>query len=135
MGYLIDTNVISEFIKTKQNQKAVKWFNSIQWYDLHLSVLTIGEIKKGIYKVTDNAKRKKLSIWLDQDLMIWFANRILPVNQQVANKWGTLQAQTNRTLPAIDSLIAATALHFDLILVTRNVNDFNYTGLEVINPF
>ena len=86
MGYLIDTNVISEFIKTKQNQKAVKWFNSIQWYDLHLSVLTIGEIKKGIYKVTDNAKRKKLSIWLDQDLMIWFANRILPVNQQVANK-------------------------------------------------
>ena len=135
MGYLIDTNVISEFIKTKQNQKAVKWFNSIQWHDLYLSVLTIGEIKKGIYKVIDNAKRKKLSIWLDQDLMIWFANRILPVNQQVANKWGILKAKTNRTLPAIDSLIAATALHFDLILVTRNVNDFNYTDLEVINPF
>ena len=60
-----------------------------------MSVLTIGEIKKGIYKVINNAKRKKLSIWLDQDSMIWFANRILPVNQQVANKWGILQAQTN----------------------------------------
>lgn len=59
----------------------------------------------------------------------------LPIDQQVANKWRVIQAQSGRTFPAVDSLIAATALHFDLILVTRNVKDFSYLGLEIINPF
>lgn len=74
-------------------------------------------------------------MWLDQDLTSWFTNRILPIDHQVANKWGMLQAKSKRTLPTIDSLLAATALHFDLILVTRNVKDFDYADLEVINPF
>ncbi|WP_341751269.1 MULTISPECIES: type II toxin-antitoxin system VapC family toxin [unclassified Candidatus Tisiphia] len=135
MSYLIDTNVISELIKVKQNTRVVEWFNAVQNRDLYLSVLTIGEIRKGIGKITDIKRREKVCIWLDQDLTSWFAGRILPIDQQVANKWGVIQAQLGRTLPAVDSLIAATALHFDLILVTRNVKDFSYLGLEIINPF
>ncbi|MCC8400023.1 MAG: type II toxin-antitoxin system VapC family toxin [Rickettsia endosymbiont of Platyusa sonomae] len=135
MSYLIDTNVISELIKVKQNTRVVEWFNAVQNRDLYLSVLTIGEIRKGIGKITDIKRREKVCIWLDQELTSWFADRILPIDQQVANKWGVIQAQSGRTLPAVDSLIAATALHFDLILVTRNVKDFSYLGLEIINPF
>jgi predicted nucleic acid-binding protein len=135
MSYLIDTNVISELIKVKQNTRVVEWFNAVQNRNLYLSVLTIGEIRKGIGKITDIKRREKVCIWLDQELTSWFAGRILPIDQQVANKWGVIQAQSGRTLPAVDSLIAATALHFDLILVTRNVKDFSYLGLEIINPF
>ncbi|WP_341761809.1 type II toxin-antitoxin system VapC family toxin [Candidatus Tisiphia endosymbiont of Thecophora atra] len=135
MSYLIDTNVISELIKVKQNTRVVEWFNAVQNRDLYLSVLTIGKIRKGIGKITDIKRREKVCIWLDQELTSWFAGRILPIDQQVANKWGVIQAQSGRTLPAVDSLIAATALHFDLILVTRNVKDFSYLGLEIINPF
>lgn len=137
MSYLIDTNVISELVKSKTRQDAqvVKWFSSVQDRDLYLSVLTIGEIRKGIGSINDSSRKEKVRMWLDQDLTSWFANRILPIDQQVANKWGMLQAKSKRTLPTIDSLLAATALHFDLILVTRNVKDFDYADLEVINPF
>lgn len=99
------------------------------------SVLTIGEIRKGLGQINNDQYREKVRLWLDQDLIAWFENRILPIAQYVANKWALLQAQTNRALPAIDSLIAATALHFDLIIVTRNVKDYDINMLEVINPF
>lgn len=135
MNYLIDTNVISELIKTKQDGQVLQWFEAVTHKNLYLSVLTIGEIRKGIGKIADVRRKEKVRIWLDQELTGWFADRILPIDQQVANKWGLIQSELNRVLPAIDSLIAATALHFDLILVTRNVKDFNYSGLEVINPF
>lgn len=135
MSYLIDTNVISELIKVKQDTQVVQWFNSVTNLDLYLSVLTIGEIRKGIEKIADIRKKEKIRMWLDQELTSWFAGRILPIDQQIANKWGLIQSQSNKVLPAIDSLIAATALHLDLVLVTRNVKDFNYPGLEVINPF
>lgn len=111
MSYLIDTNVISELIKVKQNTWVVEWFNAVQNRDLYLSVLTIGEIRKGIGKIKDIKRREKVCTWLDQELTSWFAGRILPIDQQVANKWGVIQAQSGRTLPAVDSLIAATALH------------------------
>jgi toxin FitB len=135
MSYLIDTNVISELIKVKKNAQVLQWFSSVQNRDLYISVLTIGEIRKGIGSVKDTSRREKIRMWLDQELTSWFAERILPIDQRVANKWGVLQTQLNRTLPAVDSLIAATALHFDLILVTRNLKDFNYPSLEIINPF
>ncbi|HJD55139.1 MAG TPA: type II toxin-antitoxin system VapC family toxin [Rickettsia endosymbiont of Pyrocoelia pectoralis] len=135
MNYLIDTNVICELVKTKQSTHVLKWFNSIESQKLYLSVLTIGEIRKGLEKITDIRRKDKIRIWLDQELESWFKGRILPIDQQVANKWGLLQAMQNKTLPAIDSLIAATALHFDLILVTRNIKDFNHCNLEVIDPF
>lgn len=135
MSYLIDTNVICELTKVKQNERVVEWFKCVQDRDLYLSVLTIGEIRKGIGKTVEVKKKEKIRMWLEQDLTTWFADRVLPIDQQVANKWGMLQTLSSKTLPAIDSLIAATALHFDLLLVTRNIKDFNYAGLEVINPF
>ncbi|MCC8368911.1 MAG: type II toxin-antitoxin system VapC family toxin [Rickettsia endosymbiont of Oxypoda opaca] len=135
MSYLIDTNVICELTKVKQNERVVEWFKCVQDRDLYLSVLTIGEIRKGIGKAVEVKKKEKIRMWLEQDLTTWFADRVLPIDQQVANKWGMLQTLSSKTLPAIDSLIAATALHFDLLLVTRNIKDFNYAGLEVINPF
>ena len=135
MSYLIDTNVISELVKGKQNVKVVEWFESVSDQDLYLSALTIGEIRKGIEKIQNSEKKEKIRLWLDQELPSWFDNRILAIDKHVANKWGLIQSKTTKTLPAIDSLIAATALHFDLILVTRNVKDFDYPGLEIINPF
>lgn len=135
MKYLIDTNIISELVKPKQNIKVIDWFNSIQDQNLFLSVLTIGELRKGISRINDVERNKKIRAWLDEELTIWFTDRILPIDLQVANKWGLVQSESSKTLPAIDSLIMATALHFDLILVTRNVKDFGYPALEIINPF
>ena len=135
MSYLIDTNVISELIKIKPDKKVINWFETVPDRELYLSVLTIGEIRKGLVKVNNDAKRETIRAWLDYELITWFSDRILPINQHVANKWGLLQAQVNKTLPAIDSLIAATALHSDLIIVTRNTKDFDIISLETINPF
>lgn len=135
MGYLIDTNVISELVKGAPNKHVVKWFGSISDSELYLSVLTLGEIRKGVSKIENLQKQNKIKIWLDHELLQWFGERIIPIDQAIANKWGILQSSISRTLPAIDSLIAATAIHSDLILVTRNVKDFDIPGIEVINPF
>ncbi len=135
MGYLIDTNVISELVKLKQNTNVISWFKKVNDQDLYLSVLTIGEIRKGVASIQDIKKKEKFRMWLDQELREWFKGRILPVDIDVANKWGIIQSKSPKSYPAIDGLIAATALHFDLILVTRNVKDFNYQELEIIDPF
>ena len=135
MAYLIDTNVICETIKPTPNANVVKWFNSINNGDLYISVLTLGEIRKGLEKISDLDKKKKICLWLEQDLVSWFGGRILSIDIEVANKWGILCAEISKSTPVIDSLIASTALHFDLILVTRNTKDFYYPNLEVINPF
>ncbi len=135
MSYLIDTNVISELVKTRPNQAVINWFESIPSDSLYLSVLTLGEIRKGIEKVTAIPRKQKLKKWLEQELSAWFGNRILTINREVADYWGRLQAISERSIPAIDSLIAATALHFDLCLVTRNVADFDFPALEIINPW
>lgn len=136
MSYLLDTNVISELVSVKPNSNVIKWFEQIPINTIFLSVLTLGEIRKGVEKVRDNKRRKKLLIWLEHDLEKMFETRILPISIQVADRWGRLQSQAIRTLPAIDSLIAATALHYDMALVTRNIEDFSdCPSLEIINPW
>jgi predicted nucleic acid-binding protein len=134
MSYLLDTNVISELIKATPNKRVLTWINEINESDLYLSVLTIGELRKGIERLDKSHKKSQLLIWLEQDLFARFSNRILFIDLAVAERWGRLSA-ANKTLPAIDSLIAATALHHDLTLVTRNVSDFDITTLEVLNPW
>lgn len=136
MNYLIDTNVISELVSGKPNSNVLAWFEQIPSEAVFLSVLTLGEIRKGVEKVKDSKRKNKLLIWLEHDLVKMFNERILTISLQVADRWGRLQYQVPRTLPAIDSLIAATALHHDMTLVTRNIEDFNdCPGLELINPW
>ena len=139
MSYLLDTNAISELRRKQPDAKVVTWFAARTAQSLFLSVLTLGEIRKGIETLgtgsVDATRRQALSDWLEVDLPTFFLGRILSVDLPVADRWGYLQAQSRRPLPAIDSLLAATALHHNLTLVTRNVHDFEGFRLNVINPW
>ncbi len=133
MKYLLDTNVISELKRTKPHEQVLEWFASVPKESLFLSVLTLGEIRKGIEKLSDSPRKLALSNWLEIEISLWFDARLLKIDSGVADCWGRLQAISIRPLPAIDSLLAATALHHDLCLVTRNVSDFDYPNLTVLN--
>ena len=135
MSYLVDTNVISELRRREPNPNVVEWFEQRPSTALFLSVLTLGEIRKGIELVVDSKRKLRLLDWLEVELPKFFAGRTLPVDFAVADRWGRLQADAERPLPAIDSLLAATALHHNLRVVTRNARDFAFPGLEVINPW
>jgi predicted nucleic acid-binding protein len=135
MSYLIDTNVISELIKPTPHPAVLSFAKTVPESALYLSVLTLGEIQKGIAKLTDSVKQQRLSLWLEQDLPTWFRDRILPIDNETAICWGHLQANSGRSLPVIDSLLAATAITHRLKLVTRNTSDFIYPALALINPW
>ncbi len=135
MSYLLDTNVVSETIKRQQNDLVIKWLRAIPSEALFVSVLTLGEIRKGIDGFTDQKRKEKLRLWLEHELPAWFEGRVLTIDLAVADRWGRLLAEVGRPVPTVDSLLAATALHHELRLVTRNARDFDYPGLEVINPW
>jgi predicted nucleic acid-binding protein len=135
MSYLLDTNIISELVRAKPAKTVLAWFDDVPSEALHISVLTLGEIRKGIEQMADGARREKLRRWLEHDLVAWFDKRVLPIDVAVVDRWGRLVARIGRPVPSIDSLLAATALHYELRLVTRNVKDFNYPGLDVVNPW
>ena len=139
MSYLIDTNVISELRRKQPDVNVVALFAARSTQSLFVSVLTLGEIRKGIETLgntsVDAARRQALTDWLEVDLPLFFMGRILSVDLPVTQRWGHLQAQARRPLPAIDSLLAATALQHNLTLVTRNVRDFADLGMNVINPW
>ncbi len=135
MSYLIDTNVISELARARPEARVVEWFESTPGSALFLSVLTLGELRKGVERLPDASRRERLRLWLEVDLPAWFGDQLLPVDAAVADRWGRLLAEAARPLPAVDSLLAATALHHDLRLVTRNERDFVYPGLDVVNPW
>lgn len=135
MSYLLDTNVLSELVRNRPDSAVVSWFDQVPDDGLYISVLTLGEIRKGVEQVADAARKEKLRVWLEHTLPDWFEDRVLPVDEGVAEYWGRIVAEVNRPVPAIDSLLAATALHHNLRMVTRNVADFQFTGLEVVNPW
>ena len=135
MSYLIDTNVLSELRRKLPDPKVVAWLQARPRPALYLSVLTLGEIRKGIERVEDGARKQALRDWLEVELPNYFVGRLLDIDAHIADRWGRLMASAGRPLPAIDGLLAATALQHDLTLVTRNTKDF--AGLEVllINPW
>ena len=136
MKYLLDTCVISELIKPTPNPKIIAWINHRHESLLFLSVLTIGEIRKGIAKLPDSAKKMMLQAWLDHDLQQRFNWRIIDITEDVAKRWGDIQAaaeQRGVKMPIIDSLIAATGLAHDLTIVTRNVADMTNSGAKLLN--
>lgn len=135
MSYLIDTNVLSELRRRQPDPGVRDWFSARPATSLYLSALTLGELRKGVEALAAGERRLRMLDWLEADLPAFFSGRVLAVDAAVANRWGRLQAEAARPLPAIDSLLAATALHFGLRLVTRNLRDFAYPGLEVINPW
>ena len=135
MSYLIDTNVISELVRTKPDPRVVEWFNAIPDSALYLSTLTLGELRKRVEMLTDANRREKLRQWLENDLPAWFGEHLLSVDAAVADRWGRLLAEAARPLPAVDSLLAATALHHDLRIVTCNDKNFEMPGLVVVNPW
>ena len=135
MSYLIDTNVLSELRRKSPDAHVVQWINSRPVTSLYLSVITLGELRKGIDSLADAKRRLKLLDWLETELPMFFAGRILPIDQDVANHWGKLMAAAGRPIPAIDSLLGATAAHHGLTMVTRNSKDFKNLGLNVFNPW
>ena len=135
MSYLLDTNVVSELVRPKPDTRVVAWFRGTSDSALHLSVLTTGELRSGVERLAASSRRERLRTWLEQELPDWFEDRLLAVSPAVADRWGRLVAAARRPLPIVDSLLAATALHHDLRLVTRNSADFRFDGLETINPW
>jgi toxin FitB len=135
MSYLLDTNVVSELVRARPDRVVLEWFRGIPEPAHHLSVLSLGEIRRGIERLPAGARKEKLRVWLEQELPAWFGDRLLPVTGAVADRWGRLLGALGKSVPAVDSLLAATALHHGLRLVTRNIDDFRYPGLEVVNPW
>jgi len=135
MSYLLDTNIVSETVRRNPNKAVIAWLDHLPGEALYLSVLTLGEIRRGIEALADRKRREKLRLWLEHELPAWFEGRVLPIDLAVADRWGRLLAEVGRPVPTTDSLLAATALHHELRLVTRNAGDFDYPGLQVINPF
>ena len=135
MSYLVDTNVLSELRRKRPERAVVEWIGQRPRQSLHLSVLTLGEIRKGIEAVRDRPRKQALLDWLEVDLPNYFLGRLLPVDHAVADRWGRLMAAAGRPVPVIDGLLAATAAQHDLALVTRNVKDFAGLGVTVIDPW
>ncbi|WP_456324414.1 PIN domain-containing protein [Desulfonauticus submarinus] len=138
MRYLLDTCIIAELVKPKPNNNVVNWLRLQDENQLYLSVLTLGEISKGIEKVKDEFRKKRLHLWIEDDLRRRFRGRILPINEQVAMIWGQIQGRAEkqgRGMPVIDGLIAATGLAFNLIVVSRNVADMEVSGVVLFNPW
>ncbi|MEJ7609426.1 MAG: type II toxin-antitoxin system VapC family toxin [Bryobacteraceae bacterium] len=137
-GFLFDTNTVSELVSLKPNQQVLDWMESADENRLYLSAMTLGEIRQGVTSLSQSKKRTRLESWLEVDLQSRFVGRILAIDGAVADRWGWIMAQAQAkgmTLPVVDGLIAATALHHNLTAVTRNVSDFTVAGLSVINPW
>jgi toxin FitB len=137
-GFLLDTNCISELIRSQPEPRVMDWMRAADESLLYLSVLTLGEIRKGAAILAQSKRRTHLESWLELDLQVRFSGRILAIDHSVANRWGWLTADAQRkgsSLSAIDGLLAATALHHNLTVVSRNVSDFASTPVPVFNPW
>ena len=138
MSWLIDTCVISELAKPAPNKSVVAWIRDCPEEDLYLSVITIGEIEKGIAKLAFTARREQLEKWLRDDVADRFHGRLLPVDTAIASRWGAITGASEAKgvpLPVIDSLIAATSLHHNLVIATRNTADLERCGARCIDPW
>ena len=137
-GFLLDTNCISEVVSMKPDPRVLAWLDATDERTLYLSVLTLGEIRKGIMTLAEGKRRAQLDLWLEIDLRNRFARRILPVDDAVADRWGILTGTMKRQdkpMPAVDAMLAATAIHHKLTVVSRNVADFKNAEVSLFNPW
>ena len=137
-GFLLDTNIISELVKPKPEANVTEWVENTDESLLYLSVLTLGEIRRGIAALPQSRRRATLEAWLDKNLRARFEGRILVIDQEVADRWGLLTSAARNSgmvLPVIDGLLAATALEHNLTLVTRDSGQIPSMGVAVFNPW
>ena len=126
-GFLLDTNCISEVVRLKPEPRVMAWIEAAEEGLLYLSVLTLGEIRKGLAALPQGKRRSRLETWLEVELQARFSGRILSIDAAVADRWGLLAAGAKikgRPLSAIDGLLAATAIQHNLTIVSRNVGEF-----------
>ena len=138
MKYLLDTCLISEVIRPTPAATVIAWLDARDEDSLYLSVLTLGELQKGISKLTDAGKKQRLQTWLENDLGPRFQGRVLAIDEEIALTWGAIQGEAERQgnrQPVVDSLIAATAMAHNLTLVTRNTSDFDRCSVRLFNPW
>ena len=137
-GFLLDTNIPSELTRSRPEPRVTAWLQATGDNEFYVSVITLGEIRKGFTVVRERSRRLQLERWLEEELHPWFAGRILPVDEAVAERRGTLDGERQlrgAPLNTADGLIAATALEHGLTMVTRNVKDFAGLGVAILNPW
>jgi len=136
MKYLLDTNIISEMQNSKCNQNVKSFMDKIPAEDMFISVISTGELCYGMEKLPPGKKKHELAIWLYTQVSEWFKDRVIALDTEVLLEWGKIRAHSDRTMPVIDSLIAAAAITHHMTLVTRNVKDFkDIEGISLINPW
>lgn len=138
MKYLLDTCVISEMIKKKPNKQVLSWLQAQDEDNLYLSVLTFGEIEKGIEKAPDQSRKRKLKLWVEEDLKKRFENKIIPIDLNIVTRWGAIQGLaelSGKMMPTMDGLIAVSGLTYNCIVVTRNISDMEQSTAELFNPW
>ena len=138
MNYLLDTCVVSELVRKKPDRNVVRWIETASEERLYLTVITLGELHKGIAKLGDQTRAAQLLAWVESNLAQRFFGRILDVNSEITACWGRLLGQAEqrgKPIPAIDAMIAATAVVHGLTVVTRNTDDMANCGIQIINPW
>ncbi len=137
MKFILDTNVLSELIKPEPDKNVMEWFDNCPEEKMYISSITLGEIETGISSLHPGKKQNQLMLWFGS-LQNSFANKTFPVNDITAIRWGEIRGALKRRgkkIPVIDGLIAATAITNNAILVTRNTKDFNFPGIDLLNPW
>ena len=138
MRYLVDTCVISELMKKRPDKNVLAWVREQEESALFLSVLTLGELEKGVSRLEDGSKKQQFRDWIDHDLKRRFSGRVLPLDYETACRWGLISGQADRAgapMPVVDVMLAATALIHGLTLVTRNTDDVAPSNVPVLNPW
>jgi toxin FitB len=136
--YLLDTNVVSELVRPNPNTNVVAWVRAEDEIRFYLSVLSFGEIRRGIEQLPQSPRRERLRLWLEVDLTDRFQGRILDIDRRVAEIWGMMTARgaaASVRLPTIDTLIAATAERHGMVVATRNLRDFVFAGVAAVSPW
>jgi len=137
-GFLLDTNCISELVRPQPEPRVVEWMEAADEALLYLSVLTVGEIRRGVAGLAQGKRRTHLETWLAVELQARFAGRILAIDAAIADRWGLIAAEAKRrgkALPIIEGLLAATALHHNLTVISRDTSDFTNAQVQVLNPW
>jgi toxin FitB len=136
--YLLDTNVVSELVRPNPDENVIAWVRAGDETGFYLSVLSFGEIRRGIERLPQGPRRERLRLWLEVDLTGRFKGRILDIDRRVAEIWGMITARgaaASVRLPTIDTLIAATAERHGMVVATRNLRDFAFAAVAAVSPW